>query len=122
MDISAFNPIILTPQADPAIELFEALGFERRHQKDRAEEQGFTSNSLKNASGFGVDVALVPQMPQTMVAIRMSVDDFDEAYELLTERGFKNAGGEVTDTGTSKAALMMSPTGFAISLSQHIKE
>ena len=55
-------------------------------------------------------------------SIRMTVDNFEEAYELLLAHGLKNAQGEkVTDTGTSKATMMVSPSGFTISLSQHIK-
>ena len=38
-------------------------------------------------------------------------------------RGFTNAqGGKTTDTGSSKATLMVSPSGFAIGLTQHIKK
>mgnify|MGYP002627477051 CR=1 FL=1 len=53
----------------------------------------------------------------------MNVDNFDEAYKLLTDRGFTNVQGEkVTDTGTSKVALMVSPSGFTISLAEHIRK
>ena len=53
----------------------------------------------------------------------MNVRDFDEAYEFLTARGFVNADGDkVTDTGSSKATLMVSPSGFGISLAQHIRK
>ena len=31
MKITSFNPLIVTKDEAPAIELFEALGFERRH-------------------------------------------------------------------------------------------
>jgi glutaminase len=122
LKITAFNPIIITPKADETIEVFEALGFERRHQKDGINED-ITSVDLKNPDGFRVDVTHVAQMPQAMTSIRMSVRDFDEAYKLLESHGFKNAqGGKVTDTGTSKATMMVSPSGFSISLSQHIRK
>ena len=123
MKITAFNPIILTPKADETIELFEALGFEKRHQKDGINDESITSVDLKNADGFRVDVTHVAQMPQTMTCIRISVHDFDEAYKLLESHGFKDAqGGRITDTGTSKATMMVSSSGFAISLSQHIRK
>ena len=62
-------------------------------------------------------------MPRDLTAIRMNVRDFDEAYEFLTARGFVNADGDkVTDTGSSKATLMVSPSGFGISLAQHIRK
>ncbi len=33
MKITSFNPMILTKKPEEVIALFEALGFERRHQK-----------------------------------------------------------------------------------------
>ena len=122
MRISAFNPLVLTPKAEETIALFESLGFERRHTKKGIEGE-VTSVSMKDSNGFRVDVAQVSKFPQSVVAYRMSVDNFEEAYEFLTSRGFRNPQGDrVTDTGSSHAALLFSPSGFAISLSQHIKE
>ncbi len=46
----------------------------------------------------------------------------DETYKLLREKGFKNLYGEETvSTGSSKAAMMVSPSGFNICIIQHIK-
>ena len=58
-----------------------------------------------------------------MTVIRMNVRDFEEAYDFLVSKGFKNAAGdEVTETPSSRSALMVSPSGFAISLSYHIRK
>ena len=124
MKITSFNPLIITRNADAAIELFEALGFERRHKKTGiGEEKNVTSVSMKDANGFHVDVTQVDNLPQDISTIRMNVDDFDEAYKFLTDHGFTNAQGEkVTDTGSSHATMMVSPSGFSISLVKHIKE
>ena len=57
-----------------------------------------------------------------MVAIRMNVDDFDEAFEKLISLGFKNIyGDQKVSTKSSKSAMMISESGFAINLIQHIK-
>lgn len=121
MKITSFNPIILSEDAGEIIALFEELGFEQRHHKEDIANADITSVRMRNEGGFHLDVVDVP-MPQTMTAIRMNVDDFDEAYVFLKERGFVNAqGNRVTDTGSSRSALMVSPYGFAISLCQHIK-
>ena len=121
MKITAFNPLIVTKNAEETIRLFEALGFEKKHQKDGI-NGSVTSVSMKDANGFHVDVAKSDHVPQDISAIRMNVRDFDEAYEFLTARGFRNAqGSNVTDTGSSKATLMISPSGFAINLVEHIK-
>jgi hypothetical protein len=52
----------------------------------------------------------------------MNVDDFDEAYELLTSHGFKRRSeGKPTETGSSKGCMLVSPSGFSISISKHYK-
>ena len=122
MKITAFNPLIVTKDAKAVTELFEALGFEHAHKKTGINDD-VTNFDMKHPDGFRVDVAQVDHMPQDMTAIRRNVREFDEAYKFLTEHGFKNAqGGKITDTGTSKATLMVSPSGFAISLAEHISK
>ena len=122
MKITAFNPLILTKDAEAAVKLFKELGFEHKHTKTGINDQDITSFDMKDPNGFRVDVTQV-QMPQDMTAIRMNVRDFDEAYQFLLDRGFKNAQGDkITDTGSSKATLMVSPSGFAISLTEHIRK
>ena len=125
MQITSFNPMVLTEKADEVIALFEALGFERRHRKTGINDKDITSVSMKDANGFHVDVAQVEpgHMPRDLVAIRMNVRDFDEAYDFLIAHGFRNAQGDkVTDTSSSRATLMVSPSGFAINLAYHIRK
>ena len=106
MKITAFNPLILTKDAEATIALYEALGFERRHTKS-----GIEGNVTSVTMRYTGDDGKV-----------MSVRGFDEAYQLLEERGFKNAQGDkITETGTSKATMMVSPSGVPISLTEHIR-
>jgi predicted enzyme related to lactoylglutathione lyase len=123
MKITTFNPLIVTKDAENVIKLFEALGFEKRHSLDaNTGNVDFTSVRMKDANGFYVDVANVP-VPQDMTLIRINVDDFDEAYKFLTERGFTKPGeSKVVETKTNKSIMMISPSGFAFDLCQHIKE
>ena len=38
------------------------------------------------------------------------------------EKGFKNAqGGHITNTGSSKSTMMVSPSGCSISITEHIR-
>ena len=123
MKITGFRPLIVTKESASVIELMEALGFERRHQKNNINDDDITSVAMKDENGFRVNVAQTDNMPQDLTAIAMNVDNFEEAYEFLTAHGFKNAQGDrITDTGSSKATLMISPSGYGISLSQHIKK
>ena len=126
MKITAFNPSIITSDAQSVIALFEALGFERSHTKTGINDEDITSVSMKltNEDGkvFRVSVTQAP-VPRDITSIRMNVRNFDEAYKLLEEKGFKNAQGDkITDTGSSKATMMVSPSGFAINLSEHIRK
>lgn len=124
MKITSFNPLIITPKADETIAVFEALGFERAHTTESDTElTSYTSVRMKDANGFHVDITENPRVPQTRTAIRMNVDDFDEAYEFLKARGFTNTlGDKIAENGSSRGAMMISPSGFGISLLQHIKK
>ena len=125
MTIAGFNPLIVTKDAEAVIALFEALGFERRHEKTGINDGDVTAVSMRytgeDGKVFHMSIASAP-VPQDITSIRMNVRDFDEAYRMLTEKGFQNAQGEkITDTGTSKATMMASPSGFTIGLSEHIR-
>ena len=124
MKITAFNPMILSPHAEDLIRLFEELGFEKRHAPTVETGSGeVTSTRMCDADGNHIDIAGVHSFPQDMTIMRMNVDDFDEAFQFLTERGFTRRGsGKIVETATNKSALMVSPSGFAFDLCQHIKE
>ena len=108
MRITTFNPQIITKDAEPIVKLFEELGFEKRHNPDGIGDLNVEGIRMKDANGFYLDI---------------SMPEVDEAYKMLTERGFKNFYGDKTvEMESSKSALMISPSGFAFNLVQHIKE
>lgn len=125
MKFTSFHPLILTKDSESAIKTFEALGFERRHQ-NTVNEGGvdIVTVCLKNSDGFCVDVAQVDDVQQDITLIRINVDDFDEAYAMLLAKGFKDPKGEnhSVKTRTNRSAMMISPSGFAFDICQHIKE
>lgn len=123
MKITSFNPLIVTRDAESAIRLFEALGFEKRHTKEGIGEDNVTDVRMKDANGFHVDVARVESMEKDMATMRMNVRDFDEAYAFLKARGFTNARGEdhAIESKYARSCLMISPSGFTIQLTQHIR-
>ena len=129
MKITSFDPIIVTPNTDSVIKVFESLGFEKKHAPVTAFEAGnVQSFRMENADGYHVDV-VSPAMAITedRMLIRMNVDDFDAAYGILTAHGFKNvheddnSDAKLINTKSSKAATMVSPSGFRIAVVQHIK-
>ena len=124
MTITTFNPMILSKDADSIVKLFEEMGFERKHQKDGIDGKDISSVRMTDANGFHVDVARVESMERDMTTMRMNVRDFDEAYEFLKSRGFKNATGtdHTVESASSKSCLMISPSGFSIQLTQHIRK
>ena len=123
MKITTFNPQIITKDAETAAKLFEELGFERRHNPKGIGELDVTAIRMQDANGFHLDISQPNmQMPQAVAGIRMNVDNFDEAYELLAAHGFKNFYGDQTvGTTSSESAIMISPSGVVINLVQHIK-
>ena len=118
MKITSFNPLILSQDADNIVALFEELGFEKHHNKTG---EDFSSNRMKDANGFHIDVVKAA-VPQDMTSIRMNVDNYDEVYELLASRGFKSTEAEARNTGTSRVSIMISPSGFTITVAEHIKK
>ena len=124
MKITTFDPLVLSPKADDVIKVFEALGFESTHAPVTVTEtMDIPSTRMKDPNGFHIDVADVGSLPQDMLFIRMNVDNFAEAYDILIRHGFKNTRGDGTvNTKSAKAATMVSPSGFTIVLVEHIKK
>ena len=123
MKITGFQPLIVSPDAEALIRLFEDLGFEQNHEKSGINGKEIANVSMKDANGNRVDVTKGASVVKDLTGIRMNVDEFSEAYELLVKHGFKNAQGyKLTQTSSSTDTLMVSPSGFGIVLSQHIKD
>ena len=125
MKITTFNSFIATSQTDATIRLFEEFGFERRHKKEGIEiaESDNTVIRMKDANGFFVDILQSSEeTARDMVGIRINVDNFDEAYDMLQKHGFKNVhGDETVSTSSSKAAMMVAPSGYNVCIVEHIK-
>ena len=126
MQITTFNPTIVTKDVESVIALFEALGFERRHTKTGINDSDISNVRMRytgeDGKIFHVDIASAP-VPKDITSIRMNIRDFDEAYQFLEARGFKNAQGDkITNTSSSKSTMMVSPTGFPINITEHIRK
>ncbi len=124
MKITSFSPLIMSNDAQSIAKVFEELGFVKQHEKkDIADTNHSGGFRMKDAEGHDISIAQVNHIPRDMTAIRMNVSDFDAAIELLSSHGFKNMRGEgnVIDTGSSKTAVMISPSGYAINVVYHIK-
>ena len=123
MKITSFNPLIVTKDAENTIKLFEELGFERRHTKEGIGDNDVTDVRMKDANGFYVDVT---KGDNEYTMIRMNVDDLEETVAFLEAHGFHKArheaAGKTIDTGSSKINVMVSDTGYILSVSQHIKD
>ena len=120
LKITTFNPMIVTKDAAPIIALFEALGFEQRHHKTGINDSDIHTTRMTDASGFHVDVAEA-HVERDITTIRMNVDDFDEAREMLESHGFTPSPAGIITDASSKSIGMFSPSGFSISLVHHIK-
>ena len=123
MKITSFNPLIIVRDLEPTVRLFEEMGFERRHMKTGIGDNENTDIRMKDANGFCVDVA---QSDGEWTMIRMNVDNLDAAIEFLTEHGFRkprhDSASKKVDTGSSKYTMMVAPSGYIVTISEHIKE
>ena len=123
MKITSFNPLIITKDADAAVKLFEELGFERRHHGQLINSEGVDRSGIrmKDANGFYVDISQNDKVERDLTLIRINVDDFEGAYEMLTAKGFTCPAG-IVDSKSNRNAAMHSPSGFIIHLVHHIKD
>jgi hypothetical protein len=123
MKITGFRPLIVTKDQESVVKVFEELGFEKRHTKKDIEEGANVAVAMKDANGNRVSVASSETMPQDMTGIAINVDNFQEAYDFFIGKGFTDPrGGKVTDTSSSRATLLFAPSGFAVSISEHLKD
>lgn len=118
MKITTFTPLIVTNDINKNVKLFESLGFEIAHKQNPAE--GIYNFTMKHPDGHKVDISKA-NVEQDLTIIRMNVPDFDEAFALLQEEGFKLKSGRVIETESARSAMVVSPSGFAFDLCQHIK-
>jgi len=123
MKITGFNPQILTTDVDAIIALFQELGFVQTHNKVENTDIEFSSHRMKNEGGFHIDIVEVPALQQTVSAIRINVDDYDEAIEFFKAHGYRESEGFApSTTASSKYAYLLSPTGTIIDVCKHIKK
>lgn len=125
MKITGFNPMIITKDPVSAIVLFEELGFLPWHNKTGDEKLAFSTVRMKDANGFYVDVVEAESAPtkHDQTAIRINVDDFEEACKLLLSKGFTEYESfSVHYTESSKFTFLVSPSGFLVNLVQHIRK
>lgn len=123
MKITGFCPLIVSQDADSIVQQFEALGFEKRHTKTDIEGGNNTNYALKDENGNRINIATSNILPQTLTSLSINVDNFQEAYDFFISKGFVNPrGDQVTDTSSSKSTLLFSPSGFAVTISEHLKD
>lgn len=122
MQITSFNPLIVSTDPEAAIQLFEELGFEKSHNNtNEINGKDIVNITMKDANGFHVDITGGSRLERDMTIIRMNVSDFDEARAFLASKGFTSPSGRVVESKSSKSMLMVSPSGFGFDLCHHIK-
>jgi ABC-type sugar transport system permease subunit len=78
--------------------------------------------AFRDASGNNLNIASADTLPQDITAIAINVDNFQEAYDFFIAHGFVNPRGDaVTDTSSSRATMLFSPSGYAVNIAEHIK-
>ena len=123
MKITGFCPLIVTKDAENVKKVFESLGFEHHHTKTGIEGGQNTNYNMKDANGNRINIASSENVPRDLTGININVDNFQEAYDFFIAHGFVNPRGEgrVTDTPSSRATMLFSPSGYAVTITEHIK-
>ena len=123
MKITGFCPLIVTKTPEAVISVFEALGFEKRHTKKDIEGGDNINYAMKDSNGNRINIASSNTLPRDLPAISINVDNFQEAYDFFLARGFVNSRRDkVTETSSSRATLLFAPSGFAVSITEHLKD
>ena len=123
MKITGFRPLIVTMNQENATKVFEELGFEKIHTKTDVEGGENVTFAMKDAYGNSVNITNSNNMPRDLTAISINVDNLEEAYDFFIGKGFVDPrGGKITETSSSKATLLFSPSGYAVSISEHLKD
>ena len=103
------------------MKIFEDLGFEKKHTKTDIEGGDNTNYAMKDANGNRINIASSETIPQDITSMSINVDNFQEAYDFLIAHGFVNPRGDkVTDTSSSRATMLIAPSGFPVTISEHI--
>lgn len=122
MKITGFCPLIVTKDPEAVMKIFEDLGFEKKHTKTDIEGGDNTHYAMKDANGNRINIASSETIPQDITSMSINVDNFQEAYDFLIAHGFVNPRGDkVTDTSSSRATMLIAPSGFPVTISEHIK-
>ena len=123
MKITGFCPLIVTKDPEAVMKFFEDLGFENKHTKTDIEGGDNTNYAMKDANGNRINIARSETIPQDITSMSINVDNFQEAYDFLIAHGFVNPRGDkVTDTSSSRATMLIAPSGFPVTISEHIKK
>ena len=123
MKITGFRPLIVTMDQENVTKVFEELGFEKIHTKTDVEGGENVTFAMKDANGNCVNITNSNNMPRDLTAISINVDNLEEAYDFFIGKGFVDPrGGKITETSSSKATLLFSPSGYAVSISEHLKD
>ena len=123
MNITGFYPMIATADADSIVKVFEEMGFEICHDFSGTTETDYRLVVMEDGSGHRVDIAEAGTEERDRILVRMNVDDFEAAYEILVRSGYVNTRGDKrVISGSAVEATMVSPSGQVISLIQHMKK
>lgn len=123
MKITGFCPLIVTKDPEAVMKIFEDLGFEKKHTKTDIEGGDNTNYAMKDANGNRINIASSETIPQDITSMSINADNFQEAYDFLIAHGFVNPRGDkVTDTSSSRSTMLIAPSGFPVTISEHIKK
>lgn len=121
MKIKSLYPALITSKSEETIEFMKKSGFFIVHKRNDLFEPGETEYVLENTAGNRMDIVSVPSETTDSYAVRINVDNFEDALQSCIEDGFTVLKGPNTKYN-SKNTLLRSQNNMLVFLMQHISE
>ena len=121
MKITAFYPAVITDDAEKVVEKMKKFGFNVIHQRIISPDEGVSEYVMASENNQRTDVVCDPTASGELHAIRVNVDDFDEAVKMYGDEGFTVVKGPSVMPDTKNVRLA-APGKPLILLMQHIKK
>lgn len=120
MKIKRIYPSIATKDPKPALEFFKSSGYKVIHENKDVLEPGSIEMVLEADNGDRVDIISTSKFEVEKQAVRMNVDNFDDALEHFNKNDFRVFLGPQT-TDSYKICVLDSTMGLYVVLYEHLK-
>lgn len=118
MKVKRIYPVLVCNDSAPVMEVYKNSGFKVIHEINNIFNEGDKLFVIENDLKQRIDILETNKVSNLFHMVRINVDNFEEALDYYTNKGFKTIK-EPMDTVSNKAVCLESPTGLYIMMFQH---